>query len=253
MGESPDQHHPTNIMKFVALALTLLLAVGSHAASLQADAPTPLDQMRSGAIASLRQLLDATKKSLDHVDDPGFTEQRDQIKQHIDSTMEKILALQQTVAPYTDSLYAQVESCITDLRTRMEPHTAKLGEVLKKHMEDYRTKFNEITSEHRAEVEELKNKMAPKTQELSTLIETNLEETKSALLPILNILSEKINEGMTSAKEAIEPYIQEYKDQFSTVIESMKQDGGSDLQARFQPVLEEIKAKAAAFGQTFQS
>ncbi|CAG06459.1 unnamed protein product [Tetraodon nigroviridis] len=56
-------------MKFLALALALLLAVGSQAAPMLADAPSQLQHIRAAADLYLTQAIARIKSALESIDD----------------------------------------------------------------------------------------------------------------------------------------------------------------------------------------
>jgi len=59
-------------MKVVALALSILLVAGAQARTLQADAPSPLQHVRSAALMYLQQVKETAHKALVHLDDTEF-------------------------------------------------------------------------------------------------------------------------------------------------------------------------------------
>merc|ERR1711976_635522 len=81
MGQSRQELHQTTIMKFAALALALLLAVGSHAASLQADAPSDLQHARALLDMFLTQMRDSANKALDQLDGTEYSEYKATVSQ----------------------------------------------------------------------------------------------------------------------------------------------------------------------------
>ncbi|WP_165453963.1 hypothetical protein, partial [Hyunsoonleella flava] len=103
--------HQTTIMKFVALALALLLAVGSQAASLQADAPAPPTQLahiRAAMDMYLTQVKDAATKALDGLDGTEYTELKLTLTGHLDNMYNQLKTLQASVSPMTDSVFTTI-------------------------------------------------------------------------------------------------------------------------------------------------
>ncbi|MEN3124196.1 hypothetical protein, partial [Janibacter sp. LM] len=108
--------HQTTIMKFVALALALL-AVGSHAAFLQADAPSQLDQIRSAVDLYLTQVKDGATKALDNLDGAEYSAIKTTLTERIDQLYTQIKELQKTVSPITDNVVATISDATADFRT----------------------------------------------------------------------------------------------------------------------------------------
>uniref|UniRef100_A0A8C6PCL8 Apolipoprotein A-Ib n=1 Tax=Nothobranchius furzeri TaxID=105023 RepID=A0A8C6PCL8_NOTFU len=248
-------------MKFVALVL--LLAVGSQAASLQADAPSSLAHARAVADVYINQAKESAIKALDHLDDTTFQEHKAALTQHLNNMHEHLKALQARVSPVTDSvvgtladatgdLRAAIASDIEALKTELEPKRAKLREVLQRHMEDYRTQLEPIIKEysdkHNAEMDALRVKLEPIVAELRNKIDTNVEETKAALVPIVESVRTKVGERVENLRQLAAPYVEEYKEQLTKAY-SQAQSGGDQIQAlreKISPHFEEIKEKLAA-------
>ncbi|WP_289449418.1 hypothetical protein, partial [Klebsiella pneumoniae] len=139
----------TTIMKFVALALALLLAVGSQAASLQADAPSQLAHLRAALDVYLTQVKDSANRALDQLDDTEYKELKASLSQRLETMHTQIKALQGSVSPVTDNIVATISDATADFRTSvmndidalkadLEPKRIALRDVINKHIEEYR-------------------------------------------------------------------------------------------------------------------
>nr|XP_057936927.1 apolipoprotein A-I-like [Doryrhamphus excisus] len=248
-------------MKFVALALTLLLAIGSQAASLQADAPSQLEHARSLANLFLTELKESTKKALNQLDGTEYQEMKVQINQRLDDFHTQLQALQQSVAPMTDSVVATVmgategfrtaiESDIDELKKSLEPQQAKLKEVLDKHIEEYRVLLEPIIKEYQekqaANMEALRLKLEPVITELQTKVSANVEETKAALMPMVEAVRAKVTVHLENLKAAAKPYVDEYKEQIVSAYSQAKSISSDDLAAlkdKITPMVEDVKVK----------
>merc|ERR1711915_34895 len=160
MGVS-SQLHQTSIMKFVALALALLLAVGSQGASLQADAPSQLAHVRAAMDVYMTQVKESAKRALDQLDDTEYKELKEHMSQRLEDMHTRIKALQTSVSPVTDSVVktladatagfrAAVEADIETLKAELAPKRAALKEVLDRHIQEYSTQLEPIVSEYYA-------------------------------------------------------------------------------------------------------
>ncbi|RVE64361.1 hypothetical protein OJAV_G00125150 [Oryzias javanicus] len=264
-SQSHHQLHQTTTMKFVALAL--LLVVGTQAASLQADAPSQLDQIRSAADVYMTQAKQGLIKALDQLDDSPYQELKTTLTQRVEDLHTNIKALQAQVSPYTDSFVSTVSDATADfrnsiaqdieaLRADLEPKRAKLREVLEKHMDEYRTHLEPIVKEyqakHTADMEALRVKMEPIVAELRQKMATNVEETKAALMPIVESVRAKLVERLEQLKQMASPYVEEYKEQLNKAYsqaQSITAEDLENLKAKITPLAEEIKEKfVAIFG-----
>ncbi|XP_041850652.1 apolipoprotein A-I-like [Melanotaenia boesemani] len=251
-------------MKFVALALAVLLAVGSQAASLQADAPSQLAHIRSVADIYMTQVKEGAIKALEQLDDTPYQELKATLVQRLETLHAQIKTLQTSVSPMTDSVVSTVSDATADfrakltadieqLKTELEPKRAKLMEVIEKHLEEYRTHMEPIIQEyhakHTADMEALRAKMEPIVAELRQKMSTNIDETRAALMPMVEAVRTKLVERLENLKEMATPYVDEYKEQLKTAYgqaQSFKTDDLAALREKIAPLAEDIKAKFSA-------
>uniref|UniRef100_A0A8C3G7T5 Apolipoprotein A-Ib n=2 Tax=Cyclopterus lumpus TaxID=8103 RepID=A0A8C3G7T5_CYCLU len=249
------------IMKFVALALALLLAIGSHAATLQADAPNQLAHVRAAMDVYLTQVKDSAKKALDQLDDTEYKELKTRLSERIDDMHTKLRTLQGAVSPVTDNVVSTIadatadfrSSIITDinnLKAQLEPKRIALKEVIDKHIEQYRVTLEPIISDysakHAADMEALRIRMEPIVEDLRIKVANNVEETKAALIPIVEAVRSKLSERLEQLKMMVSPYVEEYKDQMKAAYDQVQGVSADDLTAlkdKVQPLAEDIKIK----------
>ncbi|KAJ8280227.1 hypothetical protein GJAV_G00052070 [Gymnothorax javanicus] len=157
-----EHHYPQgSIMKFVALALTILLAAGSQARFLQADAPppSPLEQIRSAGGLYLDEVKKVFQKALDHLDDTKYADQKGKISQFLDDIQAKIKTGSDYMAPYTDAFAVQAMEATKDMREKFTAEVASLKEKIKpmgeelkavvdKHIQEYREKLEPVIKEY---------------------------------------------------------------------------------------------------------
>ncbi|CAG6006597.1 apolipoprotein A-I-like [Menidia menidia] len=250
-------------MKFLALALALL-AVGSHAATLQADAPSQLAQIRSAVDVYMLQVKEGAIKALDQLDDTPYQELKGTLAQRLEDLHTQIKTLQTSVSPMTDSVVTTISDATADLRTSimndiealkadLEPKRAKLREVLEKHMEEYRAHMEPIVKEYyakqSADMDALRAKMEPIVAELRQKIATNVDETRAALMPIVESVRTKLVERLENLKQMATPYVEEYKEQLKQAYSQAQSIKGEDLTAlreKIAPLAEDIKEKFTA-------
>ncbi|KAJ4935199.1 hypothetical protein JOQ06_016735 [Pogonophryne albipinna] len=255
-------------MKFVALALALVLAVGSHAASMQADAPSQLQHIRAAMDMYLVQVKDSANKALDHLDGTEYSDLKAGMSQRLENVFTQIKTLQASVGPVTDGVVstltettagirASIMADIDSLKIDLEPKRIALKEVIDKHIADYKTRMEPIIQEyaakHTAEMESLKARMEPIVAEMRTQIASNVEETKTAMMPIVDAVRAKLSARLEELKTMATPYVEEYKDQISKAYassQSMDSEKLVELRTKVAPLVEDVKVKIQAIFET---
>nr|XP_020441712.1 apolipoprotein A-I-like [Monopterus albus] len=260
-------------MKFVALALALLLAVGSQAAPLQADPHTHLAHARAALDVYLNNLRESAQRSLQGLDDTEYKELKTRLSQRIDEIHNQISALRGSISPTTDNVVSTIAEATADfrasvindietLKTELAPKRAKLREVINKHFAEYHAQldpiFKEYHDQHAANLEALKTKLEPIMEELRTKVATNIEETKAALLPIVEAVRTKLTERVEQLKEIATPYVEEYKEQMKQVYDHAQNVSPDDLAAlrtkvaaSFDGIKEKLQEISQAISATF--
>ncbi|XP_010743548.1 apolipoprotein A-Ib [Larimichthys crocea] len=261
--QSRQELHQTTIMKFVALTLALLLAVGSQAASLP-DPPTQLAHVRAAADLYLTQLKESANRALAQLDDTEYKEIKDSVSQHIENFHTQLKALQAQVSPVTDSVVSTISDATADLRTSLiadldqlkadiEPKRVALRAVIEKHLDEYKTELEPIMKEyyvkHTNDMAVLKEKLEPVVESLQAKVSTNLEETKAALAPIVETVRAKLSERLEALKQLATPYVEEYKEQLKNVYTQAQGADGEALKAKIAPLADDIKSKLQAIFQ----
>ncbi|XP_033953981.1 apolipoprotein A-I-like [Pseudochaenichthys georgianus] len=255
-------------MKFVALALALVLAVGSHAASMQADAPSQLAHIRTVMDLYLVQVKDSAKKALDQLDGTDYSDLKVGISQRLEDVFTQIKTLQASVGPVTDGVVgtlsettsgirASIMADIDSLKKELEPKRVALQEVIDRHIADYKTRMepiiHEYAAKHTSELESLKVKMEPIVEEMRVKIALNVEETKAAMMPMVDAVRTKLFERLEVLKTQVTPFVEEYKEYIKNLYassQSMDSAKLADLKAQIVPLVEAIKLKFTAIFET---
>ncbi|ROL40687.1 Apolipoprotein A-I [Anabarilius grahami] len=250
-------------MKFVALALTLLLAVGSQARFLQADAPSQLEHYKSAALVYLTQVKEQAQKALDNLDGTDYEQYKVQLSESLTKLQEYAQTTSQTLTPYTETfsnqflentkqLSERVMTDIEDIRSKLEPHRAELYQVLQKHFDEYREKLEPLYQEYatlnRENAEQMRAKLQPLLDEMRQMFDTNVEETKSKLVPMIEAVRTKLTERLEELRTMAAPYAEEYKEQLVKAVEDAREKitpHTQDLQARMEPYMENVRARFA--------
>merc|ERR1712212_93911 len=250
MGESRLELHQTSIMKFVALALALLLAVGTQGASLQADAPSQLAHIRAAMDVYMTQVKESAKKALDQLDDTEYKAVKEQMSQRLEDMHNQIKALQTSVSPATAGLRAAIEADVETLKTDLEPKRIALKEVIDRHIAQYSAQLEPLIAEHYAkhvtEMDALKTKLEPIVEDLRAKVAVNIEETKNAMMPIVEAVRAKVSERLEELKNMAKPYVDEYKAQMKQAYDQAKGIKTEDLTAlkdKIAPLAEDVKTK----------
>ncbi|KAK7156983.1 hypothetical protein R3I94_006898 [Phoxinus phoxinus] len=211
------------MMRFIALALTVLLA-GCQARFLADEAPSQLDHMKTGLQVYADQLKQSAHKALVHLDDTEFKDYKeflgqsvDRLHGHFEMAVQGITPVGSSVMEGTAAMREKWAKDMEDLRKQLEPKREEVRQVLEKHFEEYRDVvkpfFDEYLVKQREHMEDVKTKLEPVIKSLKEKIPPNWEETKTKLMPIVEILREKLTEQLQYVKTQLEPYIEEYKDQ----------------------------------------
>ncbi|KAK6317039.1 hypothetical protein J4Q44_G00124390 [Coregonus suidteri] len=253
-------------MKFVALALTLLLAVGSQA--LQNDAPSQMEHIKAATIEYLTQLKETAQKTLDHLDGTEYAEYKMKLSESFEKLHEYAQTASQTLTPYGDAFSAQfleatkqvrekLMADVEDLRTQLEPKREELQQVLQKHVEVYREKlepvFKEYVFKNREEMDTLRTKLQQLADEMRAKFEVNVEETKSKLLPMVEVVRTKLTNHLEELRNLATPYAEEYKDQLVKSVGEVREKVSphtADLQSKLEPYFEDLKSRFMAFYDT---
>jgi len=251
-------------MQFAALALTLLLAVGSHARSMQSDAPMDLAQYQEQAMVYLNQVRETAQKTLDSLDSGDYAEYKMKLSQSLDGLTEYA----QTLKPYGDAASAQFLEATKNMRERamqdieelhqqLAPQREQLREVLAKHTAEYRDKLEPIIQDYitkgQEQVVSLKAAMTPLLEDMQTRLQANVEETKAQVLPMVEVVRTRMTERLEQVRTLSSPYVEEYKDQLQTaVLEGVEKvrPHAEDLQTRMQPYWESVKEQIMAMYKT---
>ncbi|KAM9319192.1 uncharacterized protein KZ484_023488 [Pholidichthys leucotaenia] len=271
--QSRQELHQTTIMKFVALAFVLLLAVGSQAASIHAEPQSHLQHARAGLDMFLSQLKDSLLKSLNGLDDTEYSELKHRLSQKIEGMHNSIKALQAQVSPMTDSVVstlaeataefrAAVTTDIDELKKEVEPQHQRLVAVINKHIDEYRSTlqpiFEEYSTKHQAEMEALKTRLEPVMEQLRPKIEANIEETKAALMPIVESVRSKLQQRVADLKAMVQPHVEEYSDQLKLAMVQIRDAKPEQLDAvkaqaekSFASIKESIQRLAQVVTETF--
>ncbi|XP_026777586.1 apolipoprotein A-I [Pangasianodon hypophthalmus] len=242
-------------MKVVALALTLLLALGCHARTLQADALSQMEHFKSAALVYLNQVKDQASKALEHLDGTQYeqyklklTESLDNLQKYAESTSLKPYATQLVEGTQTMREYILKE--LDDLHTKVEPHRAELRHAIEKHLDEYGERLIPIIRDYMAdnqkELKALSQKLQPALEDLKVKVETNFEETKTKLAPIVEAVRGKLTERLQNLKDLASPVAEEYKEHMLKAIEDVKEKVAphtAQLQGQIEPYMETLTAK----------
>ncbi|KAI4878175.1 hypothetical protein NFI96_011615 [Prochilodus magdalenae] len=232
------QTHLSSTMKFVALALAVLLAAGCQARSLQADAPSQYEHVRAAVVTYLGQVKETAERAIDRIEDKEvkdyLTLSLNKIQGFLESASENLKPVRDTVGPQVMELISglreKVKTDLEQLRKELAPKRQELHEVVKKHLEEYREKLEPLLKEYaeknRGQMGSLPAKMEPVMKEMQEMIKTNVEETKSKLTPIVEVIRNKMTERLENLRKSFEPFVQEYREQVENAL--------TDLRAKYQ-------------------
>ncbi|XP_056141402.1 apolipoprotein A-I [Lampris incognitus] len=248
-------------MKFLACALTLLLAVGSQARAVQNDAPSSLEQVRAATMLYMNQVKESAQRTLDHLDGTDFAQYKMKLSESLNNLHTYVQTSSHTLTPYGETVSAQltemtaqvrgkVMADIDELRIQLEPKREELQRVVQQHIEEYRAKmepiFNDYMTKSQEEVEALKTKLQPLMEEMRGQVAVNVEETKAKLMPMVETVRSRLNERLEELRSLANPYVAEYKEQLTSIAGDLKDTISphtQNLQTMLEPYMEDLKTK----------
>ncbi|XP_030008178.1 apolipoprotein A-I-like [Sphaeramia orbicularis] len=253
-------------MKFVALALALLLAVGSQAASLQSDPLVALQNARAVAQVHINNAKEGIHRVIGHLDGTEYADIKATLTAAVDNMFNNLQSFQQSAAPMTDSVVSTIADATAEMRAGIEKdiedlketiQANRLREILESHINDYQTMLmplmQELQARRQAEMEAMSDKIQEARNSLREKFNTNLEETKNALLPVIDQLKEKLGKHVEMVKTQAGPYVNEYAEQMQAAVNQARGVSAADVTAlreKIMPLGEEIMAKLREIAQT---
>ncbi|XP_029965181.1 LOW QUALITY PROTEIN: apolipoprotein A-I-like [Salarias fasciatus] len=252
-------------MKFVALALALFLAVGSQAASLQADAPSQLDHFRAVADVYAEQVREGAKRALEKLEGTQYSELKPIISQRIDDFHSQLKAAQQSIAPMTDNFVKTIADATVDVRAsvqaefdtlkaEIEAKRDQLRPILEKHFDEYRVELEPILKEyvdkHNADIESHELRLQPVVESLrhqggnQSGRDQNCNPAHRGVTSALGSL-----DRLEGLKAVVGPYVDEYKDQLAAAYsraQSVDRAQLEQLREKIAPLAADIKVKVQA-------
>ncbi|XP_029923402.1 apolipoprotein A-I-like [Myripristis murdjan] len=220
-------------MKFMALALTLLLAVGCHAASMQSDADSQMDDSGPALIVFLEKVKNIVENALANLSDTDHEKFKDQLSNDLDMILNLIKNL--TAEPYiyalsdlikeaTAAVHEFIHTEIHSLRTDLENRRINLNTVLWKHVNRILIKVNPIITEyarkHRAGIDALTAKLGPLVMEMITMLLTAQDDTREIMKPIGEAL-DKLDWSLQDLRTMVETYVAVQLREAITVVEQV--------------------------------
>ncbi|XP_022061497.1 apolipoprotein A-Ib [Acanthochromis polyacanthus] len=195
-------------MKFAALVL--LLAVGSQAASLQADAPDQITQYRG-------KLKELVTRILQPFDDTTHKDKKDAAINEADAKLGQAIEMGQAaytaISEATADVRATIEADITKLRDDHTAQAEKVKETLLRHVQQYLSALEplkEYLEGKKDELDALKVKTSDAVHDIGQKVPVNWQETKESLMPIVQSVRDHLHQRRLDAQAKIEPYIADY-------------------------------------------
>uniref|UniRef100_A0A672IN71 Apolipoprotein A-Ib n=1 Tax=Salarias fasciatus TaxID=181472 RepID=A0A672IN71_SALFA len=241
-------------MKFVALALALFLAVGSQAASLQADAPSQLDHFRAVADVYAEQVREGAKRALEKLEGTQYSELKPIISQRIDDFHSQLKAAQQSIAPMTDNFVKTIADATVDVRAsvqaefdtlkaEIEAKRDQLRPILEKHFDEYRVELEPILKEYVDKLQPVVESLRHQGGNQSGR-DQNCNPAHRGVTSALGSL-----DRLEGLKAVVGPYVDEYKDQLAAAYsraQSVDRAQLEQLREKIAPLAADIKVKVQA-------
>jgi len=225
-------------MKFAALALTLLLAVGSQAAVAQTGTVSECDQ----AFAQLRMVTERMKIYTSRLDDTEYSLFKPWME-HILSRMEEVSTerkeemcsiaetVRETISETFGFDYERVKAELTPMFAQLriaehiDQYIVKLGPIL-----------TEIATGYYTATQDIVPRIKPGVDELRDTFRTNAMDTSEKLMPILAVIQRELSAFHIKVREMVEPYVQEYREQMTGVVQRLRSLTPEEVDARREEV-----------------
>uniref|UniRef100_A0A667YD93 Uncharacterized protein n=1 Tax=Myripristis murdjan TaxID=586833 RepID=A0A667YD93_9TELE len=224
-------------MKFMALALTLLLAVGCHAASMQSDTDSQMDDSGPALIVFLEKVKNIVENALANLSDTDHEKFKDQLSNDLDMILNLIKNL--TAEPYiyalsdlikeaTAAVHEFIHTEIHSLRTDLENRRISLRTVLRKHVNRILIKVDPIITDyarkHRAGIDALTAKLEPLVMEMITMLLIAQDNMK----PIGETV-DKLDWSLQDLRTMVETYVAVQLREAITVVEQVYNEISNNL------------------------
>ncbi|XP_068601984.1 apolipoprotein A-Ib [Brachionichthys hirsutus] len=244
-------------MKFAALTLVLLLAVGSQAASLHSDAPEDgppreLQQMRSILDYTINELIGSVKNVVATLDDEEYANVKVSTSKNLEDMYKAFIKWQSEVSMVTDGIYSNIRDFVQKAITEdplPQDHLDELRRVIKNNTEYYYEQVKGILIDfiptHKAEMEKLKARLGPVVGHIGG----HLEATKNAADPVLTALNNKVNKQLEEIRSMVLPYVEEFKTSMNQAYDqsqTLTNDQYTALQKKIEKDFEDIGEKLNA-------
>ncbi|KAI5630393.1 apolipoprotein A-I precursor [Silurus asotus] len=250
-------------MKVVALALTLLLALGCHARSLQ-DAPSLLDNYKTAAMIYLYQVKSQASQALEELGGGKIEEYKMKLTESLDNLQKYAESSSTSLEPFASQLAEGTQTArnymlkeLEDLQAKVQPHRVELGQAIEKHLDEYGERlipiFRDYLVDNQKEIDALRQKLQPAIEDLKSKVETNLEETKTKLAPIVETVRGKLTERLQNLKDLASPVAEEYKEHMLRAVEDVKgklAPHTMELKDQIEPYVESLRAKLMSIYET---
>uniref|UniRef100_A0A667YK17 Uncharacterized protein n=1 Tax=Myripristis murdjan TaxID=586833 RepID=A0A667YK17_9TELE len=207
------------------------LSPGCHAASMQSDADSQMDDSGPALIVFLEKVKNIVENALANLSDTDHEKFKDQLSNDLDMILNLIKNL--TAEPYiyalsdlikeaTAAVHEFIHTEIHSLRTDLENRRINLNTVLWKHVNRILIKVNPIITEyarkHRAGIDALTAKLGPLVMEMITMLLTAQDDTREIMKPIGEAL-DKLDWSLQDLRTMVETYVAVQLREAITVVE----------------------------------
>ncbi|XP_017569343.2 apolipoprotein A-I-like [Pygocentrus nattereri] len=173
-------------MKVVVLALTLLLALGSHAHTLQADASSQQENYKAAAMVYLDQVKAHVSKALEHLEGTEYDQYKQKVTESLDKLQQYAETTSRSLSPYTTHLMDSANQMHEHILSELENLHSKLVPIA-----------NEYKEHVLKAVEDVKEKLAFHTAELHGHVEPFLKARKCQFISYYVYLAHAIDDMLS--------------------------------------------------------
>jgi len=236
-------------MRFVVLALAVVLAIGADAASID-----PYREQVQARLATVKQSLD---RILDKFEGTELAPYKAPIKEKLEAVQTYLQMAQQSVAPKTDAMYTQildatkdvresVSADMTQLQSSLDPKILALRTGLEEHIKEYMATVKDVMTtqmtKQQALMAEMQPQWGPVLEKLRADIATNWEETRERLRPINDDIASFVSKYAQMAHGMVAPYYQEFRDQATASVGRAREADTTQVQLKLKELGEALQA-----------
>ncbi|CAH2319002.1 apolipo E [Pelobates cultripes] len=229
------------IMKLIALLVTIGLLAGAQARSLSRDGPkTKWETALDSFWQTLNKMEEAADETKETMKDSPVSKELDGL---IKDTMEEL-------SNYASDIKSNVGPMAQDAQEKFTEEISALADKLKSDMEDTKTRAIQYSGDLRMmfdqNIEDVQGKMSMYMKKLKKRLSKDTEDLKKKLSQYGDDIRGNTEKKVESLRKAVEPYVTNLKEKGEQRLQSLKDamdEQGKALRDRFASVAKDVQNK----------